>query len=151
TFTNPGDPKGTIDISTSPPTLKLTSLKVPGFKGPGGKAAMAPPFKLNKKPRPNDQRSVWLGNEASKTKSAEGVEDRAKELNVTEPYMFQGHAAKSKSEFAFFGKKEDIAGALVIPPWSRSGGFHLWDVDHKKEWQLGGDNDVKNMWLLDPK
>ena len=116
----------------------------------------APPLTWRKsgKGRPGDQRSIWLSDPALRSQAAAGVKQHIKEkLQLgSAPYYLQGHAASGKSNFFYVGSAEDIGAAIVIPPWEKSPnfGFHSFDVDHMKEWQLGGANTIDNMWLLDP-
>ena len=142
-------PKGTID--TTKLTLEIDELPVPAWKAVPPYST--PPLQWRKpaRGRPGDQRSIWLSDPGLRGQATEGVKQRITELKLgSPPYYLRGHAAKGKSGFAFVGSAEDIGAAIVIPPWDKDLGFHRFDVDHMKEWQLGGDNLIGNMWLLDP-
>ena len=141
-------PKGTLD--TTKHTLEIDELPVPDWKAVTPYSA--PPLQWRKadEKRPGDQRSIWLSDPGLRSQAAAGVKRRITELKLgSPPYYLQGHAAKGKSGFVFVGSEQDIGAAIVIPPWDRGLAFHRFDVDHMKEWQLGGDNTLANMWLLD--
>jgi len=142
-------PKGTID--TTKLTLEIDELPVPAWKAVPPYST--PPLQWRKpaEGRPGDQRSIWLSDPGLRGQATEGVKEHITELKLgSPPYFLQGHATKGKSGFVFVGSAADIGAAIVIPPWDKDLGFHRFDVDHMKEWQLGGDNLIGNMWLLDP-
>jgi hypothetical protein len=146
TYTSITQPIGTID--TTAKTLKFKALPVPGWKAPFSTQPLT--WRKPVEGRPNDQRSIWI--EKVRDQSIKGVKDRVDKLKLgSAPYYLQGHAASGESNFFYTGSAEDIGTAIAIPPWEKSEtfGFRLFDVDHKKEWQLGGDNLIGNMWLLD--
>ena len=48
------------------------------------------------------------------------------------------------------GRREDLAEGLWRPRWEKGHGeFALFDIDHMKDWSMSGDNDIKNLWLLE--
>jgi hypothetical protein len=146
TYTSTAPPIGTID--TTAKTLKFKTLPVPGWKAPFSTQPLT--WRKPAEGRPNDQRSIWI--EKVRDQSIKGVKDRVQQLRLrSAPYYLQGHAASGESNFFYTGSAEDIGTAIAIPPWenSKSFDFRLFDVDHKKEWQLGGLNEIGNMWLLD--
>jgi len=48
----------------------------------------------------------------------------------------------------YIGTVEDIARELAFPTWDKNGGYRSFDLDHKWEMQLGGSNQLDNLWLL---
>ena len=50
------------------------------------------------------------------------------------------------------GTKDKIREQLIVPWWDNSGNRVSFDIDHRKEWQLGGHDlvpDDNNLWLLE--
>jgi hypothetical protein len=148
------NPKGTINIENKQQkTVVLDELKVPAWRA---KAPFIPnPIKWRNasESRSGKQRSIWLSDDTNKSDAAASLRLRLAQLGLSPDgiVQLQGRATKRESSFLYTGRVEDIAPALVIPPWSRSGEFARWEVDHKAEWQIGGeDNKVENLWLLDP-
>jgi len=144
-WTNPNNPSESIDIGNT--TLMLDKLKVPKFK------ANDPPnpiqWRTAKDERKNTQRKLWRENEKNIKSAKEGVNARLKKLSLEgkAPYRLQ---SKGGASF-YMGQVDDIAPVLVIPPWDRQGNWAQWQVDHKKEWQIGGaDEDLDNYQLLSP-
>jgi len=141
-------PKGTID--TTKLTLEIDELPVPAWKAVPPYSTAPLRWRRPAEGRPNDQRSIWLSDPGLRGQATQGVKQRVTELKLgSPPYYLQGHATKAESSFVFVGSAEDIGAAIVIPPWDKDLSFHRFDVDHMKEWQLGGDNLIDNMWLLD--
>jgi len=57
---------------------------------------------------------------------------------------------KLKREKQFvMGTKAEIIGQSKRPRWNKEGVFRTYDVDHKKEYQLGGEDAIDNFWLLE--
>jgi hypothetical protein len=134
--------------------MVLPLLRVPDFKKPFTPA----PFTLPKKtedPRPDNQISVWekdvkagtafdgkltqklLNEKTTPLKKPGGKEDN---------YFLRLKAASDKY---VIGSTDSIKQRSLRPFWDRAGQFHLFQVDHQLELQLGGDNTETNMWLLD--
>ncbi|WP_428240548.1 hypothetical protein [Gynuella sp.] len=57
-----------------------------------------------------------------------------------------------KNEQFVIGNRDTLIKRIIRPYWTPKGNTQLYDVDHKKEYQLGGDDkkpDEDNLWLLD--
>jgi hypothetical protein len=151
TFENTNEPKGKIDVPAK--RLLLNVLTVPGWKGVPPFAV--PPYEWRKgsEKRPTDQRALWWKDPELKKKTKDGLEDHLKnKLKLgSPPYYLVDKSKSGKSAFGYVGTTEEIASAIVIPPWHRRHSFALFDVDHLAEWQIGGKHEIANMWLLDPK
>src|SRR5207248_6196897 len=54
-------------------------------------------------------------------------------------------------QFRYVGTTKDIAPRIARPAWDKAGESARFDVDHKLEYQLGGDDTTPadNLWLLD--
>ena len=49
------------------------------------------------------------------------------------------------------GTPDELKDDFVIPRWDAKGTPRAMDIDHKIEWQLGGEDETKNMQVLDAK
>ena len=131
---------GTID--TTKPSLKLKVAYVPKFKADlhKGKKLM-----WNRAKRTQDYRTTWV--DAAGKNIAGLVPEKAKQVNQTgPPFYFQ------YGDIPVFGTPEDIGKTLSTIPWEKEPSFkaHTYQIDHKHEFQLGGeDNQIGNLWLLD--
>ncbi|MEV6041160.1 DUF4157 domain-containing protein [Nonomuraea sp. NPDC052116] len=47
------------------------------------------------------------------------------------------------------GSRAALLNRIIRPEWDKSGKPHYFDVDHKQEMQLAGEDEIANMWLLD--
>jgi hypothetical protein len=130
--------------------LVIPKMKVPTFK----KALTQTPFDLRKtnEIRSDKQREVW----DKDIKAGKGIEDKLDKKVKAEhsPSMTKGgepvYFMKLKGrELYIIGNKAKIKERLLRPTWDRNGKFTLFQVDHRQEWQLGGEDDIKNLWLLE--
>jgi Domain of unknown function (DUF4157) len=133
--------------------IKITNLSVPMFKkGRSGDG----PFVVRKGSReenPTRQGSVWR--RLAKENVAAAVKSRLGELNqkpradqTAEAYYL---TLKTEKDFHLIGTEASIANDTRVPVWDKHGKRRSFDIDHKREAQLGGkDEDPKdNLWLLD--
>ncbi|WP_214406929.1 eCIS core domain-containing protein [Pseudonocardia lacus] len=148
-------PVGTIDI-TAPrkKTLELDKLKVPEFKSEFFKNSVKRGHKLQwrrgAEAREDKQRTLWLTNtdNLAAAKTSFGLRTEQLEPGSKEPFRLQSHATTKASNYYYTGKTADIVAALVIPPWNREGQHRIWEADHGHEWQVGGEDEIENLWLL---
>jgi hypothetical protein len=50
----------------------------------------------------------------------------------------------------FVGRESDIAEGLWRPIWEkRRGAYARFDIDHKRDWSMSGENKIDNLWLLE--
>ncbi len=55
-----------------------------------------------------------------------------------------------KEQQFIMGTRDQVLDQVIKPRWNESGRFRTYDVDHKREFQLGGaDGDINNFWLLE--
>jgi hypothetical protein len=149
--TGPKDSKadtksGTINLDTS--TLTIKALEMPAYKAKFAGDEVT----VNKVKRPDDQIKVWEDAVAGDVKTT--VQNRITELSKAK----KSHEANAGPIYYLqYGKKDNrfligdvdtIAKAVRRPYWDKDGEPSLFDVDHKKEWQLSGTHDIGNMWLL---
>lgn len=136
--------KGEMDRSAH--TITLPSIDLPGVKKP----FTPQPCEISAgRTRDNNQSSVWEG------AVQEGNLDSALTTRVADaPSMTIGNEPayylKLKQENQFImGTKPQIVQQLKRPRWNRQGTFRTFDVDHKREFQLGGEDSIGNYWLLE--
>jgi uncharacterized protein DUF4157 len=94
-----------------------------------------------------DQREAWINHNKTATQAAVRKELYGDDAKPSK--QFRG--PEGKNEFIFLGTSDVVGAAVTIPIWNADDkhAFTMYQVDHKQEWQLGGDyNDVKNLWLL---
>ncbi|WP_440122732.1 eCIS core domain-containing protein [Tenacibaculum sp. Ill] len=104
------------------------------------------PKNYNRNSQPNNQRELWsegLKNTggitsfiANKNLLGEGI----KVLKTPD-----GNGGRLRR---IIGDINTLKSELTFPSWRENGRGRWFQVDHKKELQLGGDNDIDNMWLL---
>jgi len=83
-------------------------------------------------------------------KLAPQVAKRAEAVGKKNPPLYLQWNGGPKP-FLTFGTAEDIASLLSRLPWDSKGSGHSYQIDHKQELQLGGNETdaAANMWLLD--
>lgn len=131
--------------------IEIASLSVPRFK----KKFLTPPFTLPKKTdeaRPDDQRQVW--EEAAKAAGAFDEKLKAKIAAEESPRMSRGgvpmyYFKLNREDNYVIGTATAVRNRLLRPFWDPQGRREFYDVDHQRELQLGGDNTISNMWLLE--
>lgn len=142
-------PEGTIEGKT----VSITTLKVPKFKE---KRSGDPPYVVRKGTReenPTKQGAFWRSK--AKAPAAGAVSARLKALREAKPDVQSGEPAyylklKDKAFFVI-GAEASIASDARVPVWDKHGNRRSFDIDHKREAQLGGldDEPPGNLWLLD--
>ncbi|GGO76188.1 hypothetical protein GCM10011348_02800 [Marinobacterium nitratireducens] len=135
------------EMDRSAHTITLPRIDLPGVKKP---FTPQPCVIEAGRTRDNTQSSVWDG------AVQEGSLDSALTTKVADaPSMTinnePAYYLKLKRENQFImGTKPQIVQQLKRPRWNRQGSFRTYDVDHKREFQLGGaDGDIANFWLLE--
>ncbi|GHC57857.1 eCIS core domain-containing protein [Ulvibacter litoralis] len=166
-FTDPD--KGTINTSSK--TISIPSLPVPTFKHaidptPTAKIEIPP----GGFPRNNTHITAWEtaameGQSTFNTRFTDyaassdapalkdGQQQQLFYLTLKGGSRAQrrnsGHSGDGDSG-VIFGSLGAIHRRTSRPYWTKNGAFHPYDVDHKKELQIGGSEDsVSNMWMLD--
>ncbi len=134
------------------PRLKLANVRLPDFKL---KHHTDAEFTWNKKeradnkgvetPRQGTYEKVWRDEASAKLKNA--VQKRAGQ--AMPPYRYQFGRTKKEQHF-YIGNADDIAYALSVLPWDKDQEPAKFQIDHKKELQLGGEeNKPGNLWLYE--
>jgi len=168
--------KKETSIDTSKKNITIPTLKVPAFKqkfGPTAAFTILPkvtPAITNEEDgtatdemegatRSNDQVSIWQkelqnkGAQKFKNDLDKKVDNEKAPKFVTNEgqriYYFQLKKAKKGRDGIIFGDLSQIQQRLFRPFWDSGGKYLTYDVDHKVELQLGGANDINNMWLLE--
>ena len=132
-------------------TITIPTLQVPSYARKAG--AVPQPLPLPKNPtRPHDQRQVWATGVQAKPGYAEAVKRRVDQRrgvrNARTNKMV--HVLKPRgSDTYIVGDIDAIPAKVALPRWNRSGSHSQYDVDHIREMQLGGTNDIANMEMLD--
>lgn len=94
-----------------------------------------------------DQRDVWLNANQNATVTAVTANRYA---GGTGSKQFRGPEGE-QSNFVYIGTAQEVGRAITVPTWNARDKpeFKIFQVDHKQEWQLGGDyNALDNLWLL---
>ena len=142
-------PEGTI----SGKKIIIDKLRVPEFKV---KRSGSGPFTLRKGTReanPTKQASVWRSK--AKEPVLASVTARIKELkeasNATQAGDPAYYLQLGNHPYYLIGTESSIANDIRVPTWDKKGKFRSFDIDHKREAQLGGEDDFPtgNLWLLD--
>ena len=140
-------PDGTVTGNT----IEIAKLSVPKFKvGRSGTG----PYKVRKGKRddnPTKQASLWKSE--SKPKVADAVKTRVEQLKKSSSANQTGDPAfyltLKGEEFYLIGTESTITTDSRVPVWDKKGGRRSFDIDHKREAQLGGEDKIDNLWLLD--
>lgn len=140
---------GTID--TDAKTMVIKELPMPAFKARLAKQEMT--VRKAGEKRNTGQIKVWEDKVGPTVQAKVGdkigklTEKKKRGENRTPPFYLQ----YGKSKRYLIGSVDEIAAAVRRPRWDKDGDFHLFDVDHKIEWQLGGDDTTPdgNLWLLE--
>jgi hypothetical protein len=144
-------PGGGAKVDHTAMTIDIPELRVPKYDRKA--KAIPAPLPLPKKPvRPNDQRDVWAkgvmaaaGYKENVFKHLDpkrGIESKRTNKMV---YVLQ----PKSSDTYFIGDADTLPGKLALPRWNSKGAWSLYDVDHIREMQLGGENRFDNMEMLD--
>ena len=125
----------------------IPSLKVPTFKKSFTPAPLTLPKKTGED-RPDDQRTVW--DQAARAGSIDSKLAKKKK-DEKAPTLANGQTfLKLRGQDTYvIGNDTAIRNRMLRPYWDKNGKINFYDVDHQLELQLGGSNDISNMWLLD--
>ena len=151
-----GDGKIENDTYTSPTlgsiTEDCTKVRIQQADFPAVKNELCPTtnFKLSSEPRgKTDQLSTWEG--ATKDAVAKKVKAKVDAVNnsafTSESKSGQIYALQM-GEYNLVGTIDSIAARATRPMWRRSGELKAFQVDHKRELQLGGKDELNNLWML---
>jgi hypothetical protein len=128
----------------------IPKLKVPDVKKPFTKGPVTLP-KKTEDPRPDNQRTVW----EQAAREGGGIDAKlAKKKKDEKAPALAGDLTylKLKGRDTYvIGNDTAIRNRVLRPYWDKGGNIRFYDVDHQLELQLGGSNDIANMWLLESK
>jgi len=143
--------------------VELETVKVPSFKLEENKVDKI----IKKREKPTDQKEVWykevtllpdvgtkLDAKMNAAISSYQNKDVKETLQKAGVYFLQrkvkGKDGKGKDINSYImGTKPDVLEKLKRPNWKKDGKPFPFDVDHKHEYQLGGEHKIENFWLLD--
>jgi hypothetical protein len=155
---------GSYDKAETPKTIKLPSVDVPAWRATLPAYTSPDPSPLT---RPagytrdgrmkdeKDQVAVW------KDQCAPGVQaaltallTEVQAIPANGSYSLESKGAGGRSPRSYTGSPDRLAKQLTTPDWDRAGTIHGtkrrgFEVDHVRELQLGGSNEIGNMELLD--
>jgi hypothetical protein len=140
---------GVVDHANK--TIHIPVLEIPSYDRKA--TATGPQPKLPKNyVRPNDQRHVWgkgiMESGGYADAVMKGFDKRRGKKNVKTGKMV--HVLKPKAGGTYvIGDADTLPAKLALPRWDKNGASSQYDVDHKREMQLSGTNDIGNMELLD--
>jgi len=147
----PTGPKGSIDE----PKIKIETLPVPKVKAPkkGEKTGKYILRKGTREENPTDQDSIWR--EAAKPVAQAAVKERLDNLmksgGNTQNTAPINYLKLDGRDFYLIGTESTIGTNIRVPNWDRKGDERSFEIDHLKEAQLGGEDKIDNLWLLDAK
>ena len=136
--------------------IKIKQLRVPTFKTQyfrDYKRARKPLFwrqnaEHGGEERDTDQRGVWEQAVESRSNEKTGrLLRRAQRTEVGGQYLF--YLSYNHGGSYLIGAEDAVKARAQRPVWRANGEPASFHVDHQVEYQLGGEDDIDNMWLLD--
>lgn len=155
-------PEGTLD-KTSGKTIELPSVDIPKFKEgftpkTGVKVRKGRPEGEKRNTR---QREIWdkaADAGSGLTKALDGklpaagasspAAGKAAPFGDTANPVYYFRTGPARPSYVV-GTRGNIRKRTLRPLWDRQGKGQTYDVDHKLEYQLMGEDDIANLWLLD--
>jgi len=144
---------GSIDVENN--VMTIDDVKVPSFKLDYGPNEGFTLLKKGDEERPNDQVQVWEKDAKDggviKTKlDAKLKAEDSPEMIVNNQPVYYLRSLEGRGDFGMvFGTPDAIVKRCLRPNWTKKGQYMTFDVDHKREYQLGGPHNIDNMWLLE--
>lgn len=145
-------------IDTTEKKVTIPKIPVPEFKaefGPNSRFEIPPGgFTRNNNHLPKWESDAMKG-EGFKNRFEEYAESQnAPELYFNDGRIFyltlKNNSGSEDGAGVIFGNIETIKQRTSRPYWDEDGNYHTHDVDHKRELQLGGEEEnTENMWMLD--
>lgn len=143
-----------VQVNSAGTSLTMDKIALPAFKIPFHPAPIQyTPGRRSDNEENNQQRDRWKQALAG----ADGIVSFTQEQiitqlrvtpNGTDNYVFVA-GRSNRPEYNFIGNISHIRSELTIPSWGKNAAAYPYQVDHKKELQLGGENDAQsNLWLL---
>lgn len=93
--------------------------------------------------------AVQAGSDSGVTSKLKGMENRAVKSGTSGQDIYFLKSTNAQAKFYLFGTEKGIMSEARVPYWDRTGNERLLEVDHKREIQLGGEDEAGNYELLD--
>jgi len=156
-----------LDSSVSPKAIVFPEIQLPAFKE-FSKTHIGEPLERvagykrkdayeiqegdETEERKKPQSILWMDSVRTDVKSIVEKKTKAnnavsKAINGKTVYFFKQTFGKGGSQ-NLFGTVDDLVENSIIPKWTKNGLASAFDVDHVKELQLGGQNEMTNMELV---
>ncbi|MEY2689236.1 MAG: hypothetical protein RL375_3435 [Pseudomonadota bacterium] len=146
-----------IHVDLEPTDRKVTfdKLPIPPFKVPYHSGIITREAgSAREEAEENDaQRTSWMA-----ANNSQAIQDvvaskinatTGHDVNAAQTYILkQAPAGYNQQEQRYIGTQPSLSRSLTIPGWDSNGRGRWFQVDHKKELQLGGSNDPGNLQLL---
>jgi hypothetical protein len=140
------------------PELKLPTIngKIKGKSSQDGitTTRIAAPFSYTTRSedRETRQREKWIADVNTDKEAISGYIDRlaANPGSATDTNPFYYLKIKATNQIVA-GTKDDLLARqeFLIPTWNKAGEARFFDADHYVEHQLGGEDEIANIWMLD--
>jgi hypothetical protein len=142
------------NINTDNKELIIPTLKIPNFKI----ASTKTPLTLAKGERNTNQAQVWdqyiktnFNVQKLDTKLAEGGAPKLSNPANQSVYVLKLKGTSGNQANYVIGDKDTVKERIARPYWDENGNRQFYHVDHMHEIQLGGEDVIANMWLLEDK
>lgn len=144
--------KGKVIRAGNTFSMEVAKIKVPDFKlGFMGD----PPYVLPQNDRENLQITDWENQFATSESIPRHIQNKIGEaprpiVNGTLIYAFKIKGASGNQSNYLIGTAQELRNRIIRPFWNVNGNPKIFHVDHKHEFQLGGDDRApENLWLLE--
>lgn len=144
--------KGKVIRAGNTFSIEVAKIKVPDFK----LGFMSnPPYELPRNDRENLQITDWENQFTTSESIPRHIQNKIGEaprpiVNGTLIYAFKIKGAGGDQSNYLIGTAEELKNRIIRPFWTVNGIPRIFHVDHKHEFQLGGeDRAPENLWLLE--
>lgn len=141
--------------SGTPRELHIPEVNIPNFKDRHRTLHQPLPLIRQPGPRHTEQSTIWKNNFRSISSLTDAISNKFTEAhnagssvieNGTEFYFFRGSRS---AQLMLFGNQADVTDKFLLPFWDRDQQPRSFEVDHRREDQLGGSDVLENYELLD--
>lgn len=143
--------KGKVTRSGNTFEIEVAKIKLPDFK----LNFTETPFTLPQTARENQQIQDWENQFTNSGSLSRHIQNKIGEaprpiVNGTLIYAFKAKNSRGDRTNYLIGTADELKARIIRPVWDKEGNVTQFHVDHKHEFQLGGeDRDVNNLWLLE--
>jgi hypothetical protein len=143
--------EGTINKRNK--TIRIPTLQIPDFKTSFTPSTNLTIPKKTDEPRPSNQAQVWDQAASGQTDYTDALEAKL-QMEEAPAHTVSGLPVyflklKRAQENFVIGNQTAVKNRSSRPFWNIDGQRVFYDVDHKRELQLGGSHTLGNMWLLE--